>query len=74
MAGTLGCVPCKADLLARMNRFLEPMRKKREMYMKEKGLVRKILAEGSAQASAHARKTLDSALQVIGIPAYQGVS
>jgi len=67
-SGALGCSPCKGDLLPRLNDYLAPIRTRRKMFEGERGLVRKILMEGSAKAEIVARQTLEKVSHAIGIP------
>ena len=74
MGGTLGCVPCKASLLARMSQVLKPMRERRVRAEKDHGLIQKILAEGSLRASRSASLTLARVLNKIGLPRMQAAT
>ncbi len=65
-SGALSCMPCKGDLLARMNEFLIPMRERRAHAHADRGLVKKILTEGSIKASSAASETLSAVLQTFG--------
>lgn len=64
--GSLGCVQCKQELFEELKLKLAPVREKREMLCKKKGVVTKILLEGSKKAERVARKTLEAALIAMG--------
>ena len=70
MSGALACLPCKAALDERLARFLSPMR---ERARHEKGLVNKILQDGSKKASEQASRVLGKVLHKIGFPLPEGV-
>ncbi|MBI3317510.1 MAG: tryptophan--tRNA ligase [Candidatus Omnitrophica bacterium] len=62
-----GCVDCKMELAGKLNEFLEPIRRKRELWTKKKSEVRQILDQGRQRAQAVARKTLAEAMQAMGL-------
>ena len=51
-------VKVKEFLVEVLEEFLVPIRKRRDKFEKEKGLVEEILKEGTAKARAEAQKTL----------------
>lgn len=57
-AGTIGCVPCKARLVAVLNEFLEPIRARRADYEQDPDLVRDILSAGTARARHEGDRTM----------------
>ncbi len=69
--GSLSCRPCKEDLFKRMDHYLKPIRERREKAKKEKGLVQRILVEGSNKASQVATLTLNNVLHTIGFPKHE---
>ncbi len=59
LAGQLGCVACKKDLLGFMEPAFADFRKRREGFAAKPGHVEEILAEGGRRARAVAQKTMD---------------
>lgn len=66
-AGKVGDVEVKEKLARAINEFLEPVRKRRAKFTKEKGLVEKIIAEGSKIAQSEAKATLLEAKKAMGL-------
>ena len=64
-SGALGCVDCKTELAAGLNRYLEPVRERRAGLDPQR--VGAILAEGAEKVRAVARVTLADAKAAIGI-------
>ena len=64
-----GCVDCKMEMAAKLNEFLEPVRERRESWMKKKTEIRQILDRGAKRAREIARQTLKEALQAMGLTA-----
>lgn len=62
-----GCVDCKKQMAAKMNRFLEPIRERREKWIKMKPEIRKILDEGRLKAKRIAQATLLEVMQTVGM-------
>ena len=62
-----GCVECKAEMAGKLNEFLDPIRKRREEWTKEKAEVRKILDRGRDRARRVAGQTLLEAMRAAGI-------
>ena len=60
-----GCVECKGILADRLIERLAPIRKKRQELTKDKGLVKRVLDEGTRKASERARETMDEVKQVL---------
>ena len=56
--GKVGDVEVKEELISAINRFLTPIRTKREEFSKENGLVERILTEGTLKARSEAQETL----------------
>ncbi len=57
--GQVGDVEVKKFLVEILNKFLDPIRKRRAEYESQPELVEKILKEGTAKARAEAQKTLE---------------
>lgn len=66
-AGKVGDVEVKEKLAVAINEFLDPIRKRRAKYEKEKGLVDEIIKKGSKVAQAEAQKTLKEARSAMGL-------
>ena len=62
-----GCVDCKMEMAANLNRFLDPIRKRREEWMKRKDDIRKILDHGRDRARQVAGQTLQETMKAMGI-------
>jgi tryptophanyl-tRNA synthetase len=65
--GKVGDVEVKQKLIGAINRFLDPIRERRAELAQRKGLVEKIIREGSARAREECRKTLAEARQAMGL-------
>ncbi len=57
--GETGCVQCKRELAKNLNRFLSPIREKREYYLQKKDEMVDIFVEGSKKAKEIARETME---------------
>lgn len=64
-----GCVECKMEMVEKLNAFLDPVRERREAWMKKKTEVRKILDQGAERARSVASQTLKETLQAMGLVA-----
>ncbi len=62
-----GCVDCKMQMAAKLNEFMDPIREKRESWMKKKTEIRQILDRGALRAREVASQTLKEALQAMGL-------
>ena len=62
----LGCVACKAQLAAALEKLLSPFRERRA-YWEESGRVEKVLQDGAERARAVAAVTLQEVRQVVGL-------
>ncbi len=62
-----GCVDCKMEMAARLNEFLDPIRKRREEWTKKKQEIRKILDRGRERAREVGSRTLSEAMLAMGI-------
>ncbi len=56
--GKIKCVSCKKEIASRINSLLEPIRKRRNFYLKKPGLIEKILEKGNKRTEEEAAKTL----------------
>lgn len=63
----IGCTDCKKDLSERLIKVLEPIQKKRDKLLKDKGEIFKILEEGKSKAQSIARKTLAEVKKLINL-------
>jgi tryptophanyl-tRNA synthetase len=66
-SGKVGDVEVKAKLTVALNRFLSPIRERRAGFEAQKGLVDRIIVEGTERMRAEARKTLELARKAMGI-------
>ncbi len=57
--GKVGDVEVKEELIAALNKFLDPIRQRREDLAKESGLIERVLTEGTLRARAEAAATLN---------------
>ncbi len=62
-----GCVDCKLEAAAKLNEFLDPIRRRRVEWEKKKNQVRDILDQGRERAQSVASATLDEALCAAGV-------
>ena len=60
--GQVGDVEVKTKLAIAINKFLDPIRKKRAQYENNEELIKQIIDEGSKRARDEAQKTLDEVL------------
>lgn len=67
-----GCVDCKKQLAAGMNRHLEPLRQRRAELAARPGYVDEVLAEGAARARAIAHQTITEVKERIGLLSTHG--
>ena len=65
--GKVGDVEVKKKLALAINDFLDPIRKRRKEYASQKGLVKKVIAEGSRVARVEAKVTLREAQTAMGL-------
>ena len=65
--GRVGDVEVKQKLACALNTFLEPMREQRAHYQAQPGLVKEILAEGTARMRAEARETMALVREAMGL-------
>ena len=62
-----GCVDCKMEMAQKLNEFMDPIRERRELWMKKKTEIRKILDRGAKRAREIASQTLKETLQAMGL-------
>lgn len=65
--GTIGDVAIKTSLSRAINQFLYPIREKRKAYEKEKGLVEKIIYEGTQKMIEISNQTLKELKSAMGL-------
>lgn len=65
--GKIGCVECKKRLATCINNLLEPMRERREYYLKRPNEVDDILITGTRRARKEGRKTLAEVREAMSI-------
>lgn len=65
--GKVGDVEVKKRLAEVLNTFLNPIRFRRKNFAKEKGLVKKIIAEGTEKAKGEIQKTLKTVKGAMGL-------
>lgn len=62
-----GCVDCKLEMAAKLNEFLDPIRRKREEWQKKPDEIRAILDHGRERARKVAGQTLSETLKAMGL-------
>lgn len=62
-----GCVDCKRHLAANINKYLEPLRERRQEFQKRPDYVKEILDEGGKKARAIAQETMGEVYQRMGL-------
>ena len=67
LEGNVGDVEVKTKLAIALNNFLEPIRKRREQFASQKGLVEKIVYEGTLKMNTVANQTVKEAFSAMGI-------
>ncbi|MDE2292653.1 MAG: tryptophan--tRNA ligase, partial [Elusimicrobia bacterium] len=65
-AGAIGCVACKKELLASMEKPFAEFRERRARFEKP-GLVEELLAAGSAKAREEAGRTMERVLKAMNL-------
>jgi tryptophanyl-tRNA synthetase len=66
-AGTIGDVEVKGALASALNAFLDPIRERRRHFAEEKGLVEKIIYEGTQKMIEISNETLKEAKSAMGL-------
>jgi len=67
VAGKVGDVEVKEKLAIAINKFLKPIRERRQKFAQKKGLVEEIIFEGSKTAQKEASKTLAEVKEAMGL-------
>jgi len=67
IVGKVGDVEVKEKLAIAINKFLQPIRERRQKFAQKKGLVEEIINEGSKIAQKEAAKTLAEAKKAMGL-------
>lgn len=70
--GAVGDVEVKKKLAAAINRFLEPVRERRERFASQKGLVEEIIEAGSRKAREECVATVGEAREAMGLTYFRG--
>lgn len=65
--GTVGCVECKQNLAARMQKTLTPLYEKRQELKKNPDYLQDVLLTGAGKARAVARETMEEVRSVTGL-------
>lgn len=65
--GTVGDVDVKSSLIDALNRFLDPFREKRKAFEQEKGLVERIIYEGTQKMIEISNQTLKEMKSAMGL-------
>jgi len=63
----IGCTDCKKELAEILVKFLEPIQKKRDELLKDKGQIFKVLEQGSKGAGAVALKTVSEVKDILNL-------
>lgn len=64
--GTVGDVEVKQKLVVALNKFLDPLRERRQQYAEDKGLVEQIIVEGTEKMEEVANQTLKEMRSAMG--------
>jgi len=67
LSGKRGCVECKKDLSAALNKFLNPLREKRREFEKKLSLVDDILISGTKKARIVTKQTIEEVREAMKI-------
>ncbi len=65
--GKVGDIEVKKYLVEVLNEFLKPIREKRGLYLKERGVVEKVLKEGNEKTKKEAREAISEAREAMGL-------
>ncbi|MCI4063231.1 tryptophan--tRNA ligase [Micromonospora sp. R77] len=66
-AGRVGDVEVKEELVAALNRFLDPVRERRERFASTTGLVDELIVEGTERTREQVRRTLVEVRRAMGL-------
>jgi len=73
--GRVGDVEVKEKLATALDVFLDPIRQRREAYASQKGLVERVIYEGTLRASQEAEETLQAMRKAMGLATlWNGIS
>jgi tryptophanyl-tRNA synthetase len=61
----IGCIDCKRVLIAHLNDSLAPLRRRREEFAADPGLVERVLGEGTERARAEAARVMASVRRAV---------
>lgn len=67
MTGRRGCVECKKECLRNLMNLLAPLRERRAMFERDRGLVKDVIVEGSKKAQTYADEVLDRLREKMGV-------
>ena len=62
-----GCVDCKRHLAANINKYLEPLRERRQEYQQRPGYVKEVLEDGGKKARVIAQQTIGEVYEKMGL-------
>jgi tryptophanyl-tRNA synthetase len=62
-----GCVDCKRHLAANINKYLEPLRERRQEYQQRPDYVKEVLEDGGKKARVIAQETMAEVYQKMGL-------
>lgn len=65
--GKIGCVECKKQLAKMLNKFLDPIREKRNKFTKKPELIKEILEQGRIKTQKRAAETLVLVKEAMGM-------
>jgi tryptophanyl-tRNA synthetase len=68
-AGKVGDVEVKNELARAINRYLEPMRERRARFEEDKGLVDRLIVEGTDRTRREVQQTIYSVRKAMGLTA-----
>ncbi len=66
-AGRIGCVQCKKNLAARLERFHTPIHERRTTLLRDRETLRGLLDRGAVKARKQARPVMDAVRSAIGV-------
>ncbi|MDP3919819.1 MAG: tryptophan--tRNA ligase [Candidatus Omnitrophota bacterium] len=62
-----GCVDCKLEMAGKLNEFMDPIRERREKWVRQKDQVKDILARGRVRAREVASETMAEVMAAVGL-------
>ena len=69
--GKVGDVEVKEKLAVAINRFLDPIRERRNFYSQQPGMVKEVLIEGARRMQVESSETMDLVREAMGMEEYQ---